>query len=200
MDFDQELQQVAKTYEDEGYRVVIRPGRERLPPFASDFAPDLLASKGAENVLVRVKERRTDLASTPELSQQADATNAQPGWSFDLVILKQVSPVEKFVNQAVEPARQIELMLDKVEKSMQSGMPDVACVFAWAALEAAMRHLLRDRCRGRNTTPKNYCPRCPPMGSSLEPNTIAFGKHSGSERNWSTVSSLRASTRRLSER
>jgi hypothetical protein len=103
MDFDQELQQVAKTYEDEGYRVVIRPGRERLPPFASDFAPDLLASKGDENVLVRVKERRTDLASTPELSDQADATNAQPGWSFDLVILKQVSPVEKFVNQAVEP-------------------------------------------------------------------------------------------------
>ena len=46
MNFEQELRQVAKRYEEEGYKVVLRPSSTQLPPFVADSEVDSLADEG----------------------------------------------------------------------------------------------------------------------------------------------------------
>src|SRR5262245_32185323 len=140
MDYAKELEQVAKEYRAEGYHVIVRPEPGQLPPFAANFGPDLLASGGDDNVLVQVVERRADLASRPDLPRCADVTNSQPGWRFDLVILRGESAVERILHNAAEPTpQQVNLMLDRAEMSVTAGLVEGACVYAWAGLEACMR-------------------------------------------------------------
>jgi hypothetical protein len=142
MNFEKELLQVAETYRAEGYRVTVHPQPAQLPLFAADLGADILASRDGQNVLVLVKERRTDLAAIPDLPRRADSLNSQPGWRLDVVVLGSESPIERAVHNAAEPtAEQINQLLDRAEKSVEAGLLDMACVYAWAALEAAMRQI-----------------------------------------------------------
>ena len=105
MDFEKELQRVAKQYEDEGYAVTIRPDADKLPPFAKGFAVDLLATRARENVLVSVKRDRAELEADPKVSRQAEVAGAQPGWRYDVVILEpERSPSPARISRAVDRA------------------------------------------------------------------------------------------------
>jgi hypothetical protein len=143
MDFEQEIRQVAKRYEEDGYTVLVRPSRDELPPFAADYEVDILAAKVDQKVIVVVKRKRADLASDPRVAQLAEVTNAQPGWRFDLVVVEPETPAEKSVRGAAEPTEeQIRQKLAEAEQLMQSGALTTACMVAWAGLEAAMRRVL----------------------------------------------------------
>jgi len=143
MDFEHELRQVAKRYEQEGYAVILRPNRDQLPPFAADFGVDILATKGDQRVIVEVKRNRKDLSDNPKLSQLADIMNTEPGWRLDLVVVEPENSVQKSVRGAAEPTvEQIGQMLAEAERLMQSGALSTACMVAWAGLEAAMRRVL----------------------------------------------------------
>lgn len=137
MDFEKELQRVAKQYEDEGYAVTIRPAADKLPPFAKGFAVDLLATRARENVLVSVKRDRAELEADPKVSRQAEVAGAQPGWRYDVVILEPSAPRRR--PEYREPSiEQIERMLAEAEH-VAGVSPRGAFVLAWAGLEAAMR-------------------------------------------------------------
>src|SRR4051812_26455967 len=83
MDFEKDLQRVAEQYTREGYLVVTHPDTDHLPGFAVAFAPQLIARRGDENVIVAVKRDRADLESDPDVPVQAGITNGQPGWRYD---------------------------------------------------------------------------------------------------------------------
>jgi hypothetical protein len=139
MDFEKELERVAKQYEDEGYAVTIHPTAEKLPPFAKGFAVDLLATRARENVLVSVKRDRANLEADPKVSRQAEVTNAQPGWRYDVVILEPSVPRHR--PEYREPSiEQIERMLAEAEQ-IDGVSPRAAFMLAWAGLEAAMRRV-----------------------------------------------------------
>lgn len=145
MNIEEELQRVAESYRAEGYRVTVRPQPAQLPPFAADLGADILASKDDQNILVQVKGRREDLATMPDLAKRADLVNSQQGWRFDLVVLEPENPLERVIHKAAEPtSEQIKQLLDRAAKSGEAGLWDVACVYAWAALEAAMRQVRSD--------------------------------------------------------
>lgn len=145
MTFEEELQRVAERYRAEGYRVTVCPQPAQLPPFAVDLGANILASKDDQNILVQVKERREDLAAIPDLAKQADLVNSQQGWRFDVVVLESESPMERVIHKAAEPTpEQINQLLDRAAKSTEAGVLDIACVYAWAALEAAMRQVRSD--------------------------------------------------------
>jgi len=154
MDFEQELKQVAKRYEEEGYAVVIHPRREQLPSFAKPFVVDILATKGDQSVLAVVRRKRRDLADEALLSQLAEITNAKPAWRFDLVITEPESPIEKVADKAREPTREeLSRMLERARVVGTKGFPEMALVSAWAVLEAAMRRLRDDGELYGQTTP-----------------------------------------------
>ena len=55
MNSEQRLNHVADRYRAQGYRVVVRPGPDDLPPFAKDFKVEILATRADGNVLVSAK-------------------------------------------------------------------------------------------------------------------------------------------------
>jgi hypothetical protein len=155
MDFKKTLQQIAKSYEDEGYTVIVTPDKDRLPEFAIDFGPDLLAIRANERVLVEVKQDRTDLEKDPTVVHHAEVTSKQPGWRFDLHILEGDDPLREV---AIQPTPvQIEAMLVHAEALLTSLPQEIAVqspgideairqsafLHAWAGLEAASRHSLQ---------------------------------------------------------
>src|SRR5260370_38906575 len=105
MDFETELAQVAERYRSEGYEVTMRPGGAQLPPFASGFHPDMLAKRRDVQALVQVKESREALRKDPDTARMAEVVNAQPGWRFDLIVLRGGgAEAEKFGKEAAEPS------------------------------------------------------------------------------------------------
>ncbi len=140
MDFDKELERIAQQYRNEGYAVLTHPGADHLPAFAADFGVDMLATRGDERLLVQVKKDRADLEDAPNIPQQAEITNAQPGWRYDLVVLEQDNPVRRIARMAGEPTvEQIGQMLDEADRVLKVVTPRAAFALAWAGLEAAMR-------------------------------------------------------------
>lgn len=155
MDIEKALREIAKSYEDEGYTVLIRPTKDRLPEFAADFSPALLASRANDCVLVEVKQRRADLQSDPKVLHHAEVTAKQPGWRFDLHILEQDDPLRRI---AIQPTPEgIREMLARAEAlllplpqeialrspGMDEGIRQSAFLQAWAGLEAVLRLVLQ---------------------------------------------------------
>jgi hypothetical protein len=154
MDYEHELEQLAKRYQEEGYSVVVHPQGDQLPPFAKDFGADILAMRGGERVLVQVKQDRTALEADPNVPVRAGITNSQPGWRFDLVILNEADPLRRWTRGSREPSdEEINDVLAYVERMIEGGDLRAACVFAWAALEAAMRQVTRNGELYGRTTP-----------------------------------------------
>jgi hypothetical protein len=142
MDYEKELEQVAKQYRDEGYLVFTHPDADHLPNFAADFGVDLVATRGNDRVLVQVKHDRAALEADPNVPVRAGITNAQPGWRYDLVLLNRDNPIRRMIRDAEEPsAEQIEQMLHEAETVLKANALRAAFLLAWAGLEATMRQL-----------------------------------------------------------
>jgi hypothetical protein len=139
MDFDKELERIACQYRNEGYSVVTHPAAETLPAFATHFGAEILATRADESVLVRVKRDRSSLETDSDLPRQADVTNAQPGWRYDLVVLEPDTSIKRATRMVGEPkAEQIGHTLDEAEQVLTVS-PRAALVLAWGGLEAALR-------------------------------------------------------------
>ncbi len=144
MDMERELAQVADKYRCEGYRVMLHPGAGDVPSFAEGQAVDLLAQKGEEKVLVRVKANREDLRDDQGLLRLAELVDQQPEWRLDLVVLNRDAPAYQVAPDATEPPlEQIEQSLAHAEQVSVAGELQLSCVLSWAALEAAMRRTAR---------------------------------------------------------
>ena len=144
MDLEQELKRVADNYTSKGYQVALRPGPDRLPPFAKDFKVEIVGKRGSEGVLVAVKKNRDELAAETELARYADATSKQSGWRFDLVVLEGVGPMGRNGRGAHDfSGEDISKSLTDAEQMASMGFVPAAVITAWAGLEAAMRMRLR---------------------------------------------------------
>ena len=143
MDFEKELKRLADRYRSRGFLVSIRPKPEELPAFAKDFMVELLAKRGADNVLVSVKKNRQALEDAKELPRYAEIINAQPGWKYDFAILEEENPLARELRGAREPsASELTNTLNDVVKVLEAGHVNVALVAAWGAADAAMRKRL----------------------------------------------------------
>src|SRR5947209_95865 len=103
MDIEKALQEIAKSYEADGYLVITHPDNDHLPGFAKDFGIDLVASRGQERVAVQVKMKRSDLEKDPKLLEKADIIAKQPGWRLDLHLLEEDSALSKTAEKVGEP-------------------------------------------------------------------------------------------------
>jgi hypothetical protein len=75
---------IAERYEERGYVVTIGPPRSAIPFALGNYIPDILATKGDENILIEVKPSGARIDS--ELYFRLDEEVQQhPGWRFLLV-------------------------------------------------------------------------------------------------------------------
>jgi hypothetical protein len=144
MDIEQRVSHVADRYRALGYKVVVRPGPDLLPPFAKDFKIEILAERADGNVLASVKRSRSELQADTNLSKYAEVIEKQPGWRYDVFVLGPDPQVLLEKRDAEEPTEQeISDSLDDTVRMLQAGFVQQALIAAWAVLEAAMRKRLK---------------------------------------------------------
>jgi hypothetical protein len=129
-----QVHEVAREYRSRGYDVVVEPEPGQLPEALARFRPDFLARKADEVIVVEVKSRGS--LTDPELQELAKAVRAQPGWRFELVVLKPElgPPGTKSWN-----AEDVANSLRQVEAILASGHREAALLLAWSAAEATLR-------------------------------------------------------------
>lgn len=137
---NQRMKEVAEKLRGEGYDVAIEPGPSLLPAFLKSLRPDLIAKRGDETVVVEVKSRQS-LRSSDQVRKLADALKDRPGWRFDLVLLEDSEVSANAHNSELLPAASIGRRLDEAERSLAHGDRDAALLFAWIAVEAALREM-----------------------------------------------------------
>src|ERR1700704_1368773 len=103
MDLEKSIQEIAKSYEKEGYIVITHPDQDHLPSFARGLGVDLLASRSQEQVVVQVKRNRSALENDPAVLKQADIIAKQPGWRYDLHFLEEDNPLGNTARIVGEP-------------------------------------------------------------------------------------------------
>ena len=136
------LEKVAEQYRDEGYDVVVKPRGDQVPPFGTNFQPDLIATRGKEGVVIEVKINRYDLSNDHQLTRLAEVVNAEPGWRLDVIVLEQETVIDKAAREAAEPSdEQLIQILRAAEELADKGYTPYAYVVAWGGLEAAMRRV-----------------------------------------------------------
>ena len=134
MDYEQELNRLADAYRAQGYDVTVRPGPDRLPPFAKDFRVEILGRRGAEGVLAAVRKNRDEVAADGNMQRYAEITGAQPGWRFDFAILESEKPnarevrgakelSEDDINKSLGQARYLAAWASRGLRSSQLGQP-----------------------------------------------------------------------------
>jgi hypothetical protein len=157
MNIDQRLNNVAESYRSRGYKVIVRPKADELPPFAKDFKVEILATGADDNVLASVKATSFDLEADPNILRYSEIIVKQPAWRFDILVLGPEGGLPKQVRQASEPSEDdIRRRLDEVERLLQAGFTASSFAAAWGALEAAMRRRVRAAGEeaGWGTTPR----------------------------------------------
>src|SRR5689334_9905526 len=85
------IKRVAQQLEDQGYVVAIEPEPTVIPFPLGGYRPDILATRGAENIIVEVKSKRTRRA-LEEYKHVLDAVRQHAGWRFMLSTVDDEEP------------------------------------------------------------------------------------------------------------
>lgn len=148
---------VAEQYRHDGYRVAAPPTADDLPDFLSGFVPSLLAQKNGENVVIAVVDKARLNEEKHFFGYWLAKVNAQPGWRFDLVITDSSPWTEKLVGDAREwEVGEIRQRNQELRKSLEHGLLEPICLFAWALLEAALRVLAKGSLTPLKSKMPNY--------------------------------------------
>jgi uncharacterized protein YutE (UPF0331/DUF86 family) len=144
MTIDERLNQVADRYRSLGFRAVIHPGPDDLPPFAKGFKVEIVATSDKGNVLAVAKASPSELEADKEVARYAEVTNEQPGWRMDVFVLGPDRPSLTEKREAKEPSEEeIHRSIDEAERMLRAGFTAQSVLAAWAALESAMRRRLQ---------------------------------------------------------
>lgn len=137
------LLEVAREYEQNGYKVTVEPRGEQLPDFLSQFEPDLIAYRDGEAVVVEVKSK-ISLAQAQYLPTLTSVINATPGWTLELVVTNSRNLVVEADNVQGLSEAEIQVRLATASDIEVAAQGDAALLLAWSAAEAALR-LLAER-------------------------------------------------------
>lgn len=130
------VEEIAQEYKDKGYEVLVEPDAPQLPGPLAGFRPDLMVRRGDEVVVIEVKSRAS--LGDPRLQALAEAVRRQPGWRFELVLLR---PEPGPPGTTEWTAEDVADSLRQVESLLRSGHQAAAILLVWSAAEATLRLL-----------------------------------------------------------
>jgi hypothetical protein len=134
------LERIASEFRRQGYDVLVEPRGHELPDFLSDAAPDLIARRQHENIVIEAK-RSPSKADREQISVIAARIAQQPGWQFVLMAPRAPDDTETTeLTMADESA--IRELLQEADAIARLNMPAAALMSAWAATEGAVRLLI----------------------------------------------------------
>jgi hypothetical protein len=137
---EERLRELAQEYEQEGYRVILKPDRAARPAFLADFEPSMIALGPDEHAVVLVCFREALIGNATFLAMVA-AVEAAPGWRFDLATATVPAPPVVEEGAGVLEPGEIRARLGAARASLAAGQGEAALVLAWSALDASLRQL-----------------------------------------------------------
>ncbi len=129
---DERVYEIAEDYKKRGYDVTIAPSPKNLPPFLSNFTPDIVALSHSESVVIAIKSFHKS-RPTNYWRELANTIQNHPGWRFELVIDSRREPPPSIAPE------QISRLLEEGQRLTKENILDAALLVTWAATEAAMR-------------------------------------------------------------
>jgi uncharacterized protein YutE (UPF0331/DUF86 family) len=128
------VDRVAQKLVGDGYEVRVEPGPGFLPGELAHFRPDILATRGDENLVVEVKLTPDPAAGGP-LQALAEAVRKRPGWRFELVTAPRDLAASPWTIE--EAAARV----DEAEELARAGHEEAALLLLVAVAEAVGRRL-----------------------------------------------------------
>lgn len=135
------LNQIAREYEQMGYTVVLRPQPSDLPPFLSQFQPDLVAFSDSENVVIEVRSRESLGDRRENIKDLAEAIDRHGGWRFELVVMNPRSGAREIDSELELSMQEIHMRIGIARELLSDGQPELAALAAWSATEAMLRKI-----------------------------------------------------------
>ena len=84
------IRQYADWYSRQGYQVSVEPPPRELPEFLRTLAPDLIARRDGENIVVEIKT--SSPASFDQVQRLARALEHRAGWKLQVVYVDLADP------------------------------------------------------------------------------------------------------------
>ena len=134
------LERIADGYRRRGFEVIVQPRGADLPSFLADSSPDLIARRGAENLLIEVEDSAKDV-DPAHVDSIAQRVAAQPGWRF-VIMAPAPTRTLKGADLTTLDEDAILARLDESNDLLRSGHLEAALMVAWAATEGIIRLLI----------------------------------------------------------
>jgi hypothetical protein len=134
------IRQYADWYAQQGYQVSIEPSPRELPEFLRTLAPDMIARRGGENVVVEIKT--SSPASFETVQRLARALEHRAGWQLQVVYADLPDPEWQPPSQLPE-RRDLLARLDRIGRASEDAdQRRLEFLLLWSIVEAAARHRL----------------------------------------------------------
>ena len=146
------VEEIAQTYREKGYDVLIEPRDDQLPDFLQAFQPDLIVHKGDEHIVVEARTRG-QVSDFPQVNELAKAVRNEADWRFQLVLL---GPENSLSVAGASPftVEEIRLKIKEVAFFLENGHLEAAFLIGWSLVEATLRTLaVKEEIAGETATP-----------------------------------------------
>jgi hypothetical protein len=134
------IRQYADWYAEQGYQVSVEPSPGDLPEFLRTLAPDIIARRAGENVVVEINA--SSPASSEHIQSLARALEHRAGWKLQVVYVDLADPEWEPPPRLPAPAELL-ARLDELSGGDESDdHRRRQFLLLWSIVEAAARHRL----------------------------------------------------------
>lgn len=134
------IKQYADWYSRQGYQVSVEPRPRELPEFLRTLAPDLIAHRDGENIVVEIKT--SSPASFDKVQQIARALEHRAGWKLQVVYVDLADPEWEPPSRLPETADLLARLASVAGTDKGDDEIHLQFLLLWSIIEAAARHRL----------------------------------------------------------
>jgi hypothetical protein len=133
------IKQYADWYSQQGYQVSVEPSPRELPDFLRNLAPDMIARRNGENIVVEIKT--SSPASFEQVQRLARALEHRAGWKLQVVYADLADP-EWAPPTELPDISELLTRLGAVGGADEGDHSAPQFLLLWSIIEAAGRHRL----------------------------------------------------------
>jgi uncharacterized protein YutE (UPF0331/DUF86 family) len=133
------IRQYADWYAQQGYRVSVEPSARDLPEFLRTLAPDLIAQREGENIVVEIKT--SSPTSFETIERLTRALEHRAGWKLQVVYADLPDP-EWHPPSKLPEIKDLLARLDLIGSSYEEDQRRLEFLLLWSTIEAAARYRL----------------------------------------------------------
>lgn len=130
---------IAEKYRLQGFEVVIEPSKSLIPFDLGTYCPDLIARKGADESYIIELKNSIAKVSVDRYREIAEIVAQHHGWRFLLITGEDISSGDPQDDSELLTWEQMLQRQEQAQRFLAIGEVEVAFLYLWGVLEAAMR-------------------------------------------------------------